>query len=193
MNFKSSLKVLGHPNHPERPYNFLKGTLALIPQVNVHHPGPMHLMWMSIGLSKMRARTPAVKEAYLALSEEERARLKKEAKIKANTFAYIEEKAKRNFERKRINDEIMSLMDELESKCGDDAVFYSVPKFDPGVNSIATSHASYCLTKMEEMQFSKHFVIFCSETVDRLAEFNLETLRSIVRRQMHLLMSKSEF
>ena len=63
-------------------------------------------------------------------------------------------------------------MDELESKCGDDAVFYSVPRQDPGVGRYATSRATYCWAKMNELGFSKKFVVWCSETIKFLEYFD---------------------
>jgi hypothetical protein len=141
----------------------------------------------------MRARTKALKKAYDKLDDNKKAEIALAAKIKNNSHAFIQDSHSRAKTRQKIIGQITHLMDELESKCGDDAFFYAVPRQDPGVNQKATSRAQYPLLKMKEANFSKNFVISCSETVDRLECFDLETLRSMARRLMHSLMSKSIF
>ena len=145
------------------------------------------------GALKMVSRTEALKVAYAALTPEKKEELTRATKIEKNSFAYIEDAAHRKKKRQDIIEKITHLLDELESKCGDDAFFYGVPRHDSGVNQRATSRAQYALLKMGENNFSKNFVISCAETVDRLRCFDLDTLRSMCRRLMHSLMSKSKF
>jgi hypothetical protein len=140
----------------------------------------------------MRARTAAVKQAYRSLSKEEKTKLSTDAKIKANTLGFIQDDFKRQKQRKIILEEITQLLDQLESQCGDDTILYSAPRKDPGINQICTSRAIFPLLKLKEMNFSKMFVIYCSETIDRLDCLDMDTLRTIARRLMHSLMSKSK-
>jgi hypothetical protein len=116
----------------------------------------------------MISRTDAVKTAYARLSAEEKAELALAAKIKRNTFAYIDDAKDRKKVRTSIVNQITSLMDELEVKCGDDTVLFGVPRHDPGVNGKATSRALYPLLKMFEASFAKDFVVFCSQTINQL-------------------------
>ena len=124
------------------------------------------------------------------LDDNKKAEIALAAKIKNNSHAFIQDSHSRAKTRQKI---IGQITDELESKCGDDAFFYAVPRQDPGLNQKATSRAQYPLLKIKGANFSENFVISCSETVDRLECFDLETLRSMARRLMHSLMSKSIF
>lgn len=139
----------------------------------------------------MKTKMVATKEAYRLMEEADKIKMRKKATVEANSFAFIDDEQKRIKERLRIYSKITDLIDELDSKCQDDSLFISVPRNDAGVNTIASPRASYALAKMDSKNFSKQFVIYCSETMSRLPCFTKETLRNLLRRMMHLLMSQS--
>jgi hypothetical protein len=140
----------------------------------------------------MKGHNKKATEAYRLLSHEEKMALKKEAEIEANKWGLIENEERRRSTQDELLASLQCTIDELESKCGFDALVISSPRHGPGIIYTCSSRAHYAAAILSRTDFPKKFISACDENINRLPQFNKQSLRELIRKKMHILMSESK-